>query len=90
MPNGTSVKLLDLTLGSLPGPERLRDPGDATYDPNLRALLVRCAGDSLIKVASLQTENRKRASAHDWWNGVQTNMLHNKVLRFTPDNKVHV
>jgi len=83
MQNGTSVKLLDVTLGPLPGPANLRDPGDATYDPNLRALLVRCAGDSLIQVANLQTENRKHASAHDWWNGVHRDMLQNKVLQFT-------
>lgn len=81
MANGLSLKLLAVDIASQTGAAQLQRPGDATYDPNLHAIVVRSAEDSFLAVSRLQTEGRKEASAHDWWNGVRPELLKNRVLR---------
>lgn len=80
MPSGQGVKLLAVDLIATGIPENLQHPGDATYDPQTRSLIVKCAGQTFIAVTRLQTENRREAVAHEWWNGVKADLQPSRTL----------
>ena len=60
--------------------QALGRPGEATYDPTSRMIVIRCANDSFVYVPSLQTQDKKRLDAQEWWKGVWPQWLKNKVL----------
>ena len=86
-PTGALLKLLDISLadGDSAASEldtKLVEPGDATYIPHRRTVVVRCSSHTYIQVHSLQLENRRALEAKEWWNGIRSNWLSdNRVLQ---------
>ncbi|KAF8317692.1 Formyltransferase [Clavulina sp. PMI_390] len=82
---------LDLTPASATT-SRLKAPGDATYDPHLRAVVVRCANDSFLAVTKVQTEGKKETVVRDYWNGVRPSEGKARVAQYdivsTANNKL--
>lgn len=76
------------TDGPLPKPlQALRTPGDATYDPIRRVIVIRCANNTFASVPFLQQQDKKRLEASEWWKGVWPQWLTNKVLRLNSESE---
>ncbi|KAI0056221.1 Formyltransferase [Artomyces pyxidatus] len=52
----------------------LPHPGSSAYHKASRAVLVRCAGGSVLSVQRLKTQNRGLVYARDWWHGMSKAM----------------
>ncbi|KAI5122239.1 hypothetical protein M0805_007105 [Coniferiporia weirii] len=70
------------TSEDLPKPlKALQEPGDATFDPTMGSLAIRCANDTYVYVPSLKQQGKKLLAAKDWWNGVRAEWIPDKVLK---------
>ncbi|KAI0077330.1 Formyltransferase [Panus rudis PR-1116 ss-1] len=52
----------------------LSEAGYAIFYPPSRALLVRCANDTLLEVSRVKQQDRSLITAKEWWNGVTPDM----------------
>lgn len=75
--NGKLVQLHSLSVYEQPPRtflDRLFEPGMGWYDPRTDSLAIRCAGDSILSVWELKTQDRALLKAKAWWNGVRPEM----------------
>jgi len=49
----------------------LEHPGWTIYSRPMNALIVRCAGDTFLRVPKLKQQDRNLVDARGWWNGVR-------------------
>jgi len=62
-------------------------PGRARLSKPDNALLIRCAGDTILSVPRVKQEGKALLSARDWWNGANSlGLVYNNEVEFdSPD-----
>ncbi|KAI0697051.1 Formyltransferase [Cytidiella melzeri] len=60
------------------------DVGLAIYEPHGKALLIRCAFDTVLSVRMVQQQDKKALNVKAWWNGVRPEMRHDSSMEDGP------
>ncbi|KIP07267.1 hypothetical protein PHLGIDRAFT_512578 [Phlebiopsis gigantea 11061_1 CR5-6] len=75
---GRTLQLHDPFVESAPSEgakSLLINPGMMVYEPTTKALVIRCADDTCIRVGQVKQQDRALLSAKQWWNGVRPEMV---------------
>jgi len=84
-----SSKLLQLHKPAICLPHSaLVEPGDATYNPRDKSLVIRCARDTYVRVAAVKQEGRNLLPVSEWWNGVPPAWQQTGLVKFRNHNGV--
>lgn len=83
LPYSPTLQIEQFTISSPPASlhPRLKQAGDAIYDPHTQSLIVRCAGQTEISVTLVQQENKRVLGANDFWNGIRPDGLQHGILK---------
>lgn len=73
LPDQKPIQLTSLSKLPVPLPSSSA-PGTAIYDPHIRSLVVRCAGNTYLSVDKVKQEGKKEVMVKEWWNGVRGSM----------------
>ncbi|CAE6434159.1 hypothetical protein ACGC1H_001431 [Rhizoctonia solani] len=56
-------------------------PGETLFEPSDNTLRICCAEGTQLIVSKLKTENKNSAKAKEWWNGIPSTWLRNRLLQ---------